>query len=165
MRCGCVGLGCRECGRDSGLDNRKQITDSRNRRGDEICEGGVLGGGDLGSGGDYAAVLYFCFDWEAGSAGDYASGILLRICGVRAGLADCVSFYWEGSDKAAADDDSVGGGEVYVLHGGDCTGDAGEDEPEGSGVCGDGFDVGGVVCGGVGDDGKWRNEAQLKRGG
>ena len=37
--------------------------------------------------------LYFLFDviGQAGSAGDYASGILLRVCGMRAGVADCVS--------------------------------------------------------------------------
>src|SRR5258705_12765546 len=82
-------------------------------------------------------------DWSS----DVCSSDLLRVCGVRAGVADCVYLHWAGSGAVAGDDDSIGCGEVYVLHGGGGAGDAGKNEPRRSGIWGGGFDVGGVVWG------------------
>ncbi len=67
-----------------------------------------MGGGDLGLTGDYAAVFYVWFDREAGPAGDYASGILLRVCGVRTGVADRVFDYRVEPCEVAANDDTLG---------------------------------------------------------
>jgi len=41
---------------------------------------------------------------------------------------------------------------VHVWRGGGGAGDTGKDEPTRSGICGDGFDAGGVVCGGLFQD-------------
>lgn len=84
---------------------------------------------------------------------------------MRVGVADCVCLHCAGSGAVAGDDDSFGGGEGGVLHGGDCAGVAGEDKPERSGVCGDGSHVGGVVCGGVCEDEKFDELRRMSKPG
>ena len=69
-------------------------------------------------------------------------------------MADCIFVFCVATGAAAADDDSVDGGKILVWDCGGDVGDAGEDAPERFGVCGDGYVVGGVVCGGVGADEK-----------
>ena len=102
----------------------------------------------------------------AGSSGDYASGILLWIRGIGVGVADRVFGDCAGSSAVPVDDDTVDGGEIQLCDCGGDVGDAGKNESAGLAVCSDGWIVGGVVCGGVDEDGIGHGDAEgteLKR--
>jgi hypothetical protein len=80
-------------------------------------------------------------------------GVLLWVCGSGIGVANCVSDYCAASRAVPDADHSLDLGEIFVVGCGGDFSNAETDACKRLGICGDGWIVGSVVCGGVGGDG------------